>query len=116
MVTRPTLCLTPFHQAEWNHAIEQQVFRGNLSPEEAQTVHEDFERDRKTGFWFEVAFPEKTFELCAQLARQYVSRLGSRTLDTLHVAAALELKVERFWTFDERQAKLARAAGLKVRN
>jgi hypothetical protein len=29
------------------------------------------------------------------------------------VAAALELKAERFWTFDERQAKLAKAVGLK---
>jgi predicted nucleic acid-binding protein len=43
-----------------------------------------------------------------------VARLGNRTLDTLHVASALELKAERFWTFDDRQAKLARAAGLRT--
>ena len=36
------------------------------------------------------------------------------TLDTLHVACALELGAERFWTFDARQAKLARAVGLKA--
>jgi len=42
------------------------------------------------------------------------SALGTRTLDTLHVACALELKAERFWTFDQRQAKLAKAAGLKT--
>jgi predicted nucleic acid-binding protein len=35
-----------------------------------------------------------------------------RTLDSLHVACALELKAERFWTFDERQARLAEAVGL----
>jgi len=40
--------------------------------------------------------------------------LGMRTLDTLHVACAMELKAERFWTFDERQAKLARAKGLRT--
>jgi predicted nucleic acid-binding protein len=34
-----------------------------------------------------------------------------RTLDTLQVAGALELKAERFWTFDGRQAKLAKAQG-----
>jgi predicted nucleic acid-binding protein len=48
------------------------------------------------------------------LGRRHSSRLGQRTLDTLHVAIALELNAERFWTFDERQAKLARAVGLKV--
>jgi len=35
-------------------------------------------------------------------------------LDSLHVACALELKADRFWTFDERQAKLAKAEGLKA--
>jgi predicted nucleic acid-binding protein len=37
-----------------------------------------------------------------------------RTLDSLHVACALELKAGRFWTFDERQGKLARGEGLKT--
>jgi predicted nucleic acid-binding protein len=37
-----------------------------------------------------------------------------RTLDSLHVASALELKADRFWTFDERQAKLAKVVGLKA--
>jgi predicted nucleic acid-binding protein len=35
-----------------------------------------------------------------------------RTLDSLHVACALELKAERFWTFDDRQVRLAEAVGL----
>jgi hypothetical protein len=30
------------------------------------------------------------------------------------VASALELKAERFWTFDERQKRLARTVGLKT--
>jgi predicted nucleic acid-binding protein len=38
--------------------------------------------------------------------------LGVRTLDSLHVACALELKVQKFWTFDDRQARLAQAIGL----
>jgi len=37
-----------------------------------------------------------------------------RTLDTLHVACARELNAEEFWTFDERQAKLANAQGMKT--
>jgi predicted nucleic acid-binding protein len=43
-----------------------------------------------------------------------VAKVGTRTLDTLHVASALELRATEFWTFDDRQAKLAKAVGLKV--
>jgi len=60
------------------------------------------------------AMPDSAFERCAELARRHGPKLGVRTLDSLHVACALELKAERFWTFDERQAKLAKAEGLKV--
>jgi predicted nucleic acid-binding protein len=51
---------------------------------------------------------------CADLGRRYAPKLGVRTLDTLHVACALELKADRFWTFDDRQAKLAKAQGLNI--
>jgi predicted nucleic acid-binding protein len=62
----------------------------------------------------EAALPERAFELCAELARRHGSQIGMRTLDTLHVACALELKAEQFWTFDERQKKLAKVQGLKT--
>ena len=58
--------------------------------------------------------PEMSFETCVRLAQQHGTRLAPTTLDTLHVASALELGAERFWTFDERQRKLARAVGLKT--
>jgi predicted nucleic acid-binding protein len=35
-------------------------------------------------------------------------------LDTLHVASALTLAADDFYTFDRDQAKLARAVGLRV--
>jgi len=48
------------------------------------------------------------------LSDQFASRTGARTLDTLHVAAARLLGAKEFLTSDDRQAKLARAIGLKV--
>jgi predicted nucleic acid-binding protein len=114
MASRPVVWLTPLHMAEWTHAIEQHVFRRVLSRGEADRYHERFQRHRESGLWVEVALPESAFEVCAQLARRHGARLGLRALDTLHVASALELKAERFWTFDERQKRLARTVGLKI--
>lgn len=106
--------LTPLHRAEWFHAIGQHVFRGNIPEAKARELHALFEQDTKTGPWREVALPEGAFDLCADLARRHGPKLGMRTLDSLHVACALELQVDRFLTFDDRQAKLAKARGLKT--
>jgi predicted nucleic acid-binding protein len=114
MASQPRIWLTPLHSAEWIHAIERQVFQKNLSHRDAQQIYLQFDRDRESGVWVENALPESAFEVCCDLSRRYTARLGSRTLDTLHVASALELKATSFWTFDERQGRLARAAGLNT--
>jgi predicted nucleic acid-binding protein len=106
--------LTPVHRAEWAHAVARRLFQGQISNSEAQTLYNSFERDRKAHSWIEVGLPELAFERCIELAKQYATRVAMATLDTLHVASALELSAERFWTFDERQAKLAKAVGLKT--
>jgi len=110
----PPLLLTPLHRAEWAHAVGQHQFRGSLTAEAARRAHSQFISDEATNVWRQAQLPENTFELCADLARRYASKIGMRTLDTLHVACALELKADRFWTFDERQAKLAKAQGMKT--
>jgi predicted nucleic acid-binding protein len=110
----PPPILTPLHHAEWAHALGQHQFRGTVTAEKAQRTHAQFVSDGAASLWREAPLPENAFELCADLARRYGPKLGMRTLDTLHVACALELKAERFWTFDERQAKLAKAQGMKT--
>jgi len=50
----------------------------------------------------------------AELSRAHSRTLGTRSLDVLHVASALELGMSHFLTFDHRQQALARAAGLKL--
>ncbi len=49
-----------------------------------------------------------------RLSALYSEKLGTRSLDILHVASALVLGSTSFVTFDRRQAALARASGLKV--
>jgi predicted nucleic acid-binding protein len=113
IAVRPVLWMTPLHAAEWVHAVEQHVFRKLISRSEANRLIEKFNEHRGQGLWKEVAVPEMAFEVCGQLARRHAARLGVRTLDTLHVSCALELGADLFWTFDERQEKLALAVGLR---
>jgi predicted nucleic acid-binding protein len=110
----PPLWMTPLHVAEWTHAIEQHAFRKSITRSEADRVLQRFHEYRTQNLWKEAALPERAFTVCAQLAERYAARIGVRTLDTLHVASALELKAKQFWTFDARQAKLAAAAGLRT--
>jgi len=48
------------------------------------------------------------------LSRTFSRTLGTRSLDVLHVASALELGFRSFLTFDARQQKLVRAVGLRA--
>lgn len=107
--------ITPLHIAEWTHAISQHVFRQQMTTAEADRLHRDFDDDRTARIWPTISVPETALDVCADLGRRYARKLGVRTLDSLHVACALELKAERFWTFDDRQEKLAEVAGLRIR-
>lgn len=108
------LILTPFHRAEWAHVLAQHQFRRNITSEMARRFDDLFTSDEAAGLFRASVVPENAFELCADLARRHGAHLALRTLDSLHVACALELKAEQFWTYDERQAKLAKAEGLKT--
>lgn len=85
-----------------------------MTTAEANRVHQELQDDRAAGVWPSVDVPETALHVCVDLGRRYGPKLGVRTLDSLHVACALELKAERFWTFDDRQLKLARTVGLKT--
>jgi predicted nucleic acid-binding protein len=113
---RMSLCssiwITPLNLSEVAHAIHQYVFRGKLPHAEAQRAWLEFNRDCAANVWLLCHLPEDIWETSIKLAQLYGPTLGVRTLDSLHVACALELKAERFWTFDDRQARLAVAVGL----
>ncbi len=49
----------------------------------------------------------------AELSRSFTPTLGTRSLDVIHVACALELGRRNFLTFDAKQRELAIATGLK---
>jgi len=115
MSARPEVWLTPLNRSELAHAIHRQVFRQRLSEFEARRTLKAFEDDCAMGAWELVDIPERVWARSIELARKYGPTLGTRTLDSLHVASAMELQADRFWTFDERQLRLAEAAGLETK-
>jgi len=108
----PTLLITPFVRAEICTALHQQVFQKRISLAQANRAWQDFEQDVNNGTLTRIDFPVAALNLTVDLAKRFAPSLGVRTLDSLHVACALELKAQRFWTFDDRQARLAEAVGL----
>jgi predicted nucleic acid-binding protein len=106
--------MTPFSQSELANAVYRLVFLRRHSLVEARLATDAFQADCRMAVWSAVQFPSRAWETCDDLARQHGSSLGVRTLGTLHVACALELRADRFWTFDERQARLAEAVGLNT--
>lgn len=114
MKAAPSLWVTPLNRTEFAHALHQYVFRAAITLVESRLVWQDFEDDCSNGIWEEIDLPENVWERSIGLARRHGPKLGVRTLDSLHVACALELKAGQFWTFDERQAKLAEAEGLDI--
>ncbi|HJU09369.1 MAG TPA: hypothetical protein VJ728_00760, partial [Candidatus Binataceae bacterium] len=60
------------------------------------------------------ALSDGIFVTAIQLASRWTARLGTRSLDLIHVASAVVFRADVFHTFDDRQRKLALAAGLTV--
>ncbi len=112
IAARPAIWLSPLHRSELAHAISLHVFFKKIKPAAAARAWSEFQEDIRSGVWIPVGMPANVWETAIEFAGRYSPRLGVRTLDSLHVACALELRAERFWTFDERQAKLAEAVGL----
>ena len=109
----PPAILTHLHRVELTTAWHLKVFRRELRLETVVHALADLERDVDTGVWEPPAYDLGDVHARAeQLARRHAAVFGTRSLDILHVAAALALEATRFVTSDQRQASLAKAARL----
>ncbi|HEX8818145.1 MAG TPA: type II toxin-antitoxin system VapC family toxin [Terriglobales bacterium] len=106
--------VTVFVELEVLNALELRVFRKEISGQDADAALRSFETDLASKVFRLVATPELVFERAGQFSKQWTRRVGSRTLDLVHVAAAVELGCDIVYTFDRHQRKLADSMGLKV--
>ena len=107
--------LTPFHELEFNNAINLKKFRGEIITEEIFLIMARFAEHKSKGVFYrpQISWTD-TFKYAVDLSKKHTSRTGSRPLDILHVASALSIKTDRFLTFDERQSKLAALSGITI--
>jgi predicted nucleic acid-binding protein len=109
------LPVTRFGRAELVNSIHLAVHRRQIDQRLARAAIADFDADVREGrlgvidvLW------RRALDLAAELSVRHTAALGTRTLDVLHVASAITLEARRFVSYDDRQATLARAAGLRV--
>jgi predicted nucleic acid-binding protein len=109
------LPLTRLQEAEVRNALRLKLFRREVTGlelfEAMQTLDEDIHSARLERVHFSEA---DLYRRAESLSDQFTMNLGTRTLDILQVAAALEIGSTRFVSFDRRQRALAKQAGLKV--
>ncbi len=101
-------------EAELANALHLKVFRNEWTEAEAELQIEHFHSRKQRGLY---VFPEiDRVELIREFHRlsRETPRTGCRTMDLFHVACALQIPSCRFLTFDGRQGKLARLAGLEM--
>ncbi len=112
---RTPLALTPFQELEIRNALRLKQSRGELTEPEARAALADFEADIAAGRYQRPACDlMAVFARAESLSAAHAVTTKCRSLDTLHVAAALETGGREFASLDTRQRAMAQAAGLRV--
>ena len=107
------LVYSRLHELWLRNALALKVFRGELEADGLAGIARTLADDLRAGVLTQPAMDwERVFSEAVRLSGAYAAGIGSRSLDLLHVAAALLCGCRSFLTFDERQRTLAVAAGL----
>ena len=107
--------ITPLHELEMRSALRQKAGRGEITQPECDALLTQMETDLTSGVHERMAlvWPD-VFVTAESLSTTHGVSTLCRSLDTLHVALAVELGATEFCTFDHRQSLMAAAAGLTV--
>ena len=109
-------CLTHWQALEAKNAIRLKAFRKEITLLEMNQSIAAFDQDITSGRWQRPAYASALVEQKAEeLSAHHSAIIGCRTLDIIHVAAAIVIGIKEFVTFDGRQGAVAKQAGLAVK-
>jgi len=109
------LAFSHIHAVEIPNAIHLKRFRAEITPDQEAAVIRAFQGDIDAG---RLQRPDydlgAVFRRAEALSARHSGSLGTRSMDLLHVAVALEAGCTEFISFDARQRKVATKEGLRV--
>jgi predicted nucleic acid-binding protein len=114
--SQPLPC-TPWHRLEVRNALRLAVFHKLIESSQSKVQLKQMEVDLRE----ETLLVHTPVDWVAvlreaeKLGAAHAEDLGCRSADLFHIAAAVELGVDLFLSFDERQMKMAKVAGLAVK-
>ncbi|MGB7748382.1 MAG: type II toxin-antitoxin system VapC family toxin [Verrucomicrobiia bacterium] len=111
------LPFTPWHRLEARNAIRLAVFHKLIDSTQSKTQLKQMDVDLHDETLL-VHTPVDWVAMLREaekLGAAHAEDSGCRSGDLVHVAAAVELGFDLFLTLDERQRKMAKAAGLSVK-
>ena len=119
----PPLPITWLHRLEVINALQLHVFSSRtlgqprITPEQGATAQASFRDDlRRADFLHSHQLPYETLaQKFEDLSLRYTARYGFRVYDLIHIASALLLECDVFWSFDAKACRLAQLEGLKLR-
>jgi len=112
---KPVL-LSPLSLLEIRNALNFGINRGEITSEQRDAVLAQIDTQIEAGFFRLVDASQSSIYTKAQaLSNKHTPAVATRSLDLMHLAAALLSEARTFLTFDKRQAKAGFAEGLLVK-
>ena len=114
-VSKPIL-LSPLSLLEIRNALNFGINRGEISGTQRDAVLTEIDAQIETGFFRLVeASQSSIYAKARELSNKHTPEFATRSLDLMHLAAALLSEARTFLTFDKRQIKAAIAEGLIIK-
>ena len=109
------MAFTALHALEVRNAFKLGVFRGLFTTTDAASAWSNLETDLRSGRLVRTAVKwPVAFRVAAHLSERHSVKLGTRSLDILHIVSAKAIRAAELLSFDVRQRSLAQLVGLVV--
>lgn len=110
------ISFSPLNRVELRNALRNAQSFGQITEQDRRVAFRQIDDDFATGLLAHLPVEwTNVLRRADELSEEQAGQGGQRAIDLLHVAIALESGAEIFLSFDNRQRKLAEAAGLMVK-